>query len=239
MANVQKRVVILLVEGGTDETLLIDRLRQLFINTEIRFEAHNGDIFYDIKQKSKPIKVMIGDRVKEILIKRRFKASNVLAVLHILDTDGCFINPENIAIDTKQSTYTQYQEGCIRVSSETQKSNIEQRNKVRSKNIRIMHSTDHIASFTYQLYYFSRNLEHVIFNEMNPQKENKFENVEDFLEELTMPIEEFLEPFMPVPRNETYQDTHKISWEFISEDINSLKRATNTPLIFDFLTEQM
>lgn len=237
LTNAQKKVVILLVEGDTDETLLIERLRQLFNDKEIRFEPYRGDIFYQIDQKSKPIKKLIGDKVKEVLIKRRFNSSDILVVLHILDTDGCFVGPSNITIDAEQNGLTKYLEGCISVSSETQKGKMEERNLVRSRNIQIMKSAAYISTFSYQLYYFSRNLEHVLFNEMNPEKGSKMEKVEDFLDDLTMPVEEFLNQFMPVPRNESCEDTYKASWDFISEDINSLKRATNVPLIFDYLNE--
>lgn len=238
MANAQKKVVLLLVEGDTDETLLIDRLRLLFQDKEIRFEPFRGDIFYQINQQEKPIKKLIGDKVKEVLIKRRFNASDILVVLHILDTDGCFVSPSNIIIDGEQGCLTKYIEGSIHVNSETQKENLEQRNIVRSRNIQIMNSATNISTFSYQLYYFSRNLEHVLFNEMNPQKRFKMENVEDFLDELTIPIEEFLEQFMPIQRSENCEDTYKASWEFISNDVNSLTRATNVPLIFDYLHEQ-
>lgn len=237
MGNLQKKVVILLVEGDTDETLLIERLRQLFVNHEIRFEPYNGDIFYEIEQQSKPIKNLIGERVKEILTKRRFKPSDILAVLHILDTDGCFIDSSKVRIDVEQKSLTKYLEENISVKSEKQKQNIEKRNEVRSKNIKIMHATSKISTFTYRLFYFSRNLEHVIFNDLNPERESKLDNVEDFLDELDIPLEHYLVQFLPVNQNEDFEDPYTFSWQYISEEINSLKRATNTPLMFDFLGE--
>ncbi|GLC88416.1 hypothetical protein [Lysinibacillus piscis] len=239
MANMEKKVVLVLVEGNTDETLLIGRLRELFKEKEIRFEPKNGDIFYDMEQAKKPVKELIGNRVKEILLKRKFKPSNILAVLHILDTDGCFIESDAILVNNEQATLTEYQENGIYVQTEAQKHNIQQRNEVRSRNIQIMNTTQKILTYSYQAYYFSRHLEHVVFNDMNPKKENKVEKVDRFLDELEVPIEEFLEAFLPQERTATYEDTYKNSWQFVSQDLNSLKRATNIPLMLDFLQEQV
>lgn len=42
-----KKVIIVIVEGFSDETLLIERLQSLYLDSEIRFEIQFGDIFYD------------------------------------------------------------------------------------------------------------------------------------------------------------------------------------------------
>ncbi|MEC1178985.1 hypothetical protein P9B03_10865 [Metasolibacillus meyeri] len=235
MAKAQKKVVILLVEGDTDELLLIERLRQLFKDKEIRFEPQHGDIFYQRERKEQAIKEVIGEKVKEILMKRKFKPSNVLAVLHILDTDGCFIAPEHITVDAEQSVLTQYNADCITVNSEEQKVRIEERNEIRSRNVHTMSKATHIAQYAYQAYYFSRHLEHVVFNEMNPCKEDKFEKIENFLETLEMPIENFLAQYMPIEQQDEYSMAHEKSWEFIAENMNSLKQYTNASLMFQFL----
>lgn len=227
----------MLVEGDTDELLLIERLRQLFKNKEIRFEPQHGDIFYQRDKKEQAIKEVIGERVKEILMKRKFKPSNILAVLHILDTDGCFIAPAHVAVDTEQSNLTQYNEENITVNSEEQKGRIEERNEIRSRNVQMMSSTQALAQYAYQAYYFSRHLEHVVFDEMNPCREEKVEKIENFLEELTIPIEQFLAQYMPVGQDEGYATMHQESWEFIMENIHSLQRYTNVSLMFDFLDQ--
>lgn len=41
MAKKRKKVIILIVEGESDEALLIDRLRELFKGHEIRFEPQS------------------------------------------------------------------------------------------------------------------------------------------------------------------------------------------------------
>lgn len=237
MAKTRKKVVLLIVEGESEETLLIDRLRELFRDHEIRFEPQRGDILYDGKRQMKPIKEVIGDTVKEILIKRKFKQSDILAIIHIIDTDGCLIPEDSIVLDSQQEALTYYKNTNISVQSETQMNNILNRNNMRGRNIRTMNSIDTIVSnkYAYQMFYFSRNLEHVIFNEPNPVSETKVDNIEEFLEGLDSPLEVYLSQYMPDMQIESYSEQYTASWSFISEGIKSLQRSTNVPLMFNFI----
>lgn len=237
MAKNRKKVVLLIVEGESDETLLIDRLRELFKDHEIRFEPQRGDILYDIKRHGKPIKDVIGEIVKEVLIKRKFKQSDILAVIHIVDTDGCLIPEDNVLVDNQQEALTYYQNNCISVSTEAQKNNILNRNDIRSRNIRTMNSVSSIVSnkYNYQMFYFSRSLEHVIFDDPNPSSETKVDNIEVFLDDLALPLEEYLLQFMPDTDAEGYNEQYIASWTFISQGIKSLQRSTNVPLMFNFI----
>ncbi len=45
-----KKVVIVLVEGFSDEEFLIGRMRELYKECEIRFEFQGGDVFYNLNQ---------------------------------------------------------------------------------------------------------------------------------------------------------------------------------------------
>jgi hypothetical protein len=237
MAKNRKKVVLLIVEGESDETLLIDRLRDLFRDHEIRFEPQRGDILYDVKKQGKPIKKVIGETVREILIKRKFKQSDILAVIHIIDTDGCLIPDDNVVLDNQQESLTYYQNNSISVQSETQMNNILTRNDIRGRNIRTMNSVSTIVSnkYAYQMFYFSRNLEHVVFNEPNPCSDTKVDNIEDFLDELSSPLEDYLAQFMPGIDASSYNEQYIASWTFISEGVKSLQRATNVPLMFNFI----
>lgn len=237
MGKNRKKVVILIVEGESDEALLINRLKDLFTEFEIRFEPQHGDILYDIKQRQKPIKELVGEAVKMVLLKRKFKPSDILAVIHIIDTDGCLINGDDVVIDNLQQILTLYQNSCISVPNDMQRNNILIRNEIRSKNIRIMNSVQSIVSkkYNYQMYYFSRNLEHVIFDEPNPSSETKVENIELFLDHLNLPIESYLKQFLPVLTNEKYEEQYLESWNYVSDGNKSLQRSTNVPLMFDYI----
>ena len=233
-----KKVVIIIVEGDSDEELLINRLREIYRDNEIRFEPQNGDIFYD-RNSHKSIKALIGDVALSVIKKRKYKPSDILAILHIMDTDGCFIDNDKIIIDSSQIKQTLYTIESIKVIDDKQQNRIIERNQKRSQNIKEINCISSIVSkrFNYQLYYFSRNLEHVIFNEPNPKDELKCDKIEEFLNNLSEPIEQFLSRYMPNYSKTDYCGEFKHSWSFIEQGTNSLKRFTNVPLIITFLNE--
>lgn len=231
-----KKVVIVIVEGDSDEVLLIERLKELYSGCEVRFESQRCDVFYDFKCQ-KPIKEVIGNIVREIIEKRKYKPKDILAVAHIIDTDGCMINDDSIKVDGKQEKKTIYLVETINVDSEQQKLNISNRNRERTINVKSMNSVDKIVGkkYNYQIYYFSRNLEHVIFNEPNPEQDLKYENIENFIENLDVKVEAFLLEHLPILENINYPERYKESWNYISNGNNSLRRCTNVSLLFDFI----
>ncbi|UTW70224.1 hypothetical protein KHA80_06300 [Anaerobacillus sp. HL2] len=72
-----------------------------------------------------------------------------------------------------------------------------------------MCSTDKIKKFSYRLFYFSRNLEHVIFDEQNPNDEDKFLELDNFLNGLTVTIEDYLIEQMQDLNSESFNEKYK------------------------------
>lgn len=77
-----------------------------------------------------------------------------------------------------------------------------------------MNTTKQVQKIPYKLYYFSRHLEHIIFNEQNPNDDEKFEAVENFLEELDVPVEEFLKNYLPILSEGNLEEKYIESWHF-------------------------
>ncbi len=234
-----KRVVIVLVEGSSDEELLIERLKAKYQQFDIRFECQRGDIFYEINRNVN-IKNRVGDVVKKAIQTRKYQANDVVAIVHLMDTDGCFIKDDNVTIDCNQNQKTYYHPTMISVDCLRQQELIINRNNERSRNVQIMATIPKIINnkYPYQLYYFSRNLEHVVFDEANPASENKYEAIEELVESLSEPVELFLAQWMQ-PLEGTYEQQYKQSWKCIQQESNSLNRSTNVPLLFDFLDETL
>lgn len=235
-----KKVIIVIVEGNSDEALLIERLKSLYKDNEIRFEIQFGDIFYDSKIKDSPKKV-IGTVVKKIIDRRKYLPKDILAIAHITDTDGCFIDQNHVIVSQSIGKKTHYTLIDILVDDNKQQNRIITRNQEKSRNIKTMHSIDKIVSkrYPYQLFYFSRNLEHVVFDEPNPNETGKEEEVELFLSSLEQPIEEFLTPFLPTLTSNIYANQYKESWQFIETGLNSLNRYSNVSLLFRFIDEML
>lgn len=231
-----KRVIVVIVEGVSDEALLIERLRSLFEGQEIRFDIQNGDIFYDEKNRQ-PIKNAIGDVIKSLMTKRKYSVKDILAVLHITDTDGCMIPEERVIVEPGQETKTCYYPESIGVCDDRQRERIIERNRRRRINLSTMCSVESVlgSKLSYQLYYFSRNIEHVVFDEPNPTDEDKVDNMDAFIESLNIPVEQFLNEHMPPLGNGDYSFRYKESWEHIAQGTHSLERCTNAPLLFEYI----
>jgi len=87
----------------------------------------------------------------------------------------------------------------------------------------------------YQLFYFSTNLEHVLWNERNEIPTEKVHKADNFMENLTSTIEEYLSEFLPVSQELPYREKMKKSWAFLMDDCHSLQRGTNVPLLFEMI----
>lgn len=237
MAMNRKKVVLVIVEGGCEEVLLNNRLRDKFDQYHIRFHIHHGDILYDLSKPDEPIKSVIGNAIKEFMMKSKFRPEDIFCVLHIIDMDGCFIPEEAIVIDETQKELTVYHQDKITVPHDKQKKQIAARNIDRGNNINAMKALDTILSdeITYRMFYFSRNLEHVLFNDANPEKGAKYPEVEQFAEQLEIPIEEFLQELMPPVQG---VDPYSESWGLISQSNASLEQYSNVPLLFEFVQSQ-
>ncbi len=231
-----KKVIIVIVEGVSDEALLIDRLRQLYGGNEIRFEIQNGDIFNNMTNRQS-IKNVIGSCISSLIDKRKYLIKDILAVLHLTDTDGCMIPDDSVVVVPEQTIKTAYFHNMIGVCDVLQKQRIITRNCSRRVGLSTMSSTSAILGnkLRYQLFYFSRNLEHVIFNEPNPSDEDKVEKVDSFIESLDITIELYLKNFFPPLELVDYEQCYRESWNYIAQRQNSLMRCTNTSLLFDYI----
>src|SRR5690625_2715007 len=139
-----KKVVLVIVEGSSEEALLFERLYELFNVLNIHFEIQHGDVLF-LKDNRKTIKATIGNIVNNVRKKQKFKKSDILAVLHIVDMDGCFIGKDHIIVNNKQEENTLYLKRNISVKNIHQKSFIEKRNSQRSRNINVMSTSSFVC----------------------------------------------------------------------------------------------
>lgn len=238
MSKLSKKVVLIIVEGICDEHLFAGRLNQLYKGYNIRFEIQGGDILNNSNsERLNSIKNKIGKITSEFIKKKKFRDSDILAVLHVIDIDGCFIPVNKIIVDLKQEKHTFYHLDKITVSSIEQQERIAKRNEIKARNIRTLNTISKIKCFDYRLYYFSSNLEHVLFDNQNPDNEGKFDNVDKFLNDLEEPIEVYLRKYMQGINDSDDNDLqYKKSWQYLTNHpLASLQRSTNTPLLFSFL----
>lgn len=241
LSHKQKKIILLLVEGESEQILLFDRLRRKFHQYDIRFHVERGDLFGNLRQQKRDIKAAINELVRQFIHRYRLKESDLLAVVHIMDTDGCFIDEEAVRVDEPQGQgrRTYYTDRNILVLDEVQRKSIVKRNELKSINTKIMVATSYVmrSHIPYQLYFFSRALEHVLFDKANPRSENKLHKVEQFVDQLREPLEEFLSQFLKLRDRANMNQVYEESWHYIMQGNHSLQRATNVSLLFDFIAD--
>jgi hypothetical protein len=112
---------------------------------------------------------------------------------------------------------------------------IEQKNLLKTAELQRMRDYTYIGSYKYQIYYFARTMEHVIFDDANPNENTKVYNIGRFMDNLDIAIEDYLSIFLPPLNSIEYKDKYEESWAFAFENNNSLQRTCNVPLLFEYV----
>lgn len=121
-----KKVLLIIVEGQTEQIVLENYLDEHFVNSTIRFDVQREDILtkWDSKKNIPNIKNSVGRVIHNYLEKYKFLAKDLTAVVHITDADGCFIAPEFVQVksDIEQNLY--YTEDAIFVKQRSVRSRL-------------------------------------------------------------------------------------------------------------------
>lgn len=222
----EKKVVLFLVEGASDEAALGTAMNEYFAGEQVRFLVAHGDITVKDYVSADSIIKKINERIAAMKEKYRFRTGDFLKIIHLVDTDGVFI-PDKQVCQADVPAVRYYEDHMDTKAVDA----IVDRNHQKAEILFKLHKTGKIGSIPYRVYYNSCNLEHVLFDELNHfTKEEKEEMSDEFAERYEDRIREFISflssPELAVPG--TYQET----WEYIETDLNSLGRHTNMHQIF-------
>ncbi|MBU3181025.1 hypothetical protein [Clostridium psychrophilum] len=217
-----RKIVLFIVEGITDKNSLALVLSKIIEKDKIvRFKIINGDITTKNGVNASNIYKKITDYIKEFITGNMYKKSDILNVIHLVDTDGAFIN-DNLVLKKDVENIEYNTENIYARNIE----NIKNRNKQKSQILSKLSTTSIVyVNLPYKIYFFSSNLEHVIHNKQSVCADEKHKYSERFEDKFISSPFSFIE-FMNNPEfslNSEYKDT----WEFIKKDTNSLKRYTN------------
>ena len=102
-----KKVILFIVEGITDKTALGTVLDAILSNEKIHFAITEGDITTKDDVNASNVIRRINEIVKFTQERYHFKASDLLEVVHLIDTDGAFI-PDDAVIDNPDATHIRY-----------------------------------------------------------------------------------------------------------------------------------
>ena len=102
-----KKVILFIVEGITDKTALGTVLDAILSNEKIHFAITEGDITTKDDVNASNVIRRINEIVKFTQERYHFKASDLLEVVHLIDTDGAFI-PNTAVINNAEAMHIQY-----------------------------------------------------------------------------------------------------------------------------------
>jgi len=224
-----KKVILLIVEGIVDQVSLEPVLPKLVVGRSVRFVITRGDITTDKTVTTQNIKRKLSNIVSSFLNSSRLIPSDILQVIHIVDTDGAFVpddcivaNPNEKLLYLSDRIETQNTQGII------------DRNEKKTRLLNMLISTPKIFNKQYDVYFFSRNIEHVLHdNDKELTSEEKMELANKFADLYHDTPSEFLsfisDPLIAV------QGTKIETWDFIRQDTNSLKRYSNIHVFIEEL----
>lgn len=227
MFVVSRKVILVIVEGPSDDTALGSILGKIFEEHRVFVKVTFGDITTDRYTTANNVAGKLGDLVKAYAQSMYFERKDFLKVIHIVDMDGAYI-PDDAIVENSELNKSLYSLTEIQTAKPE---NIARRNE-KKRNIlnRISTLKKVWGSIPYQVYYMSCNLDHVLYNKMNISDEEKEENAYKFAEKYKNDIPGFL--CFISESDFSRVDDYKESWIFIKDDVHSLERFTNLGLCF-------
>jgi hypothetical protein len=223
-----RKLILFLVEGITEEISFGLIFSEIFEDKEIEFQIARGDITTRNGVNSRNVIRKINEEIKSFMDREHYKKSDIIEIIHLLDTDGAYISEDLIKNHDKDKNYYYSDKLCTSHSKNTKK-----RNDKKSGIMDRLSSHSKINGIPYNAYYLSCNLEHVLHNDANIDDTLKVEKAEEFSERYYEKEFEFLD-FI---RTESFavEGSYKESWEFIKQGSNSLNRYSNLHLVFEDL----
>lgn len=222
----EKKVVVFIVEGPSEEAALGSIMKEYFSNNEVQFVVVHGDITLKDYVSHDNIVKKINEQIERVKSRYRYMQEDFLKVIHIADTDGVYI-PE---ADVKEADVEEvkYYEDHIDAKNA---SVIVDRNKKKGDILSKLRKTGRIHKIPYRIYFNSCNMEHVLYGELkNYSDEEKQILSDDFADKYDGSVEAFIEFISDVTI--AVQGTYQKTWDYIEKDKNSLNRNTNMHLIF-------
>lgn len=219
----RKKILFFIVEGVSEFSALSVALEKIFESSQVVVRIAGGDITSDITTTPDNVITRIVEQIKDEL-GRSVKPSDFLGVVQLVDTDGVFIDPEQVVKGEKL-----YYDTDVIKTDRVQA--IRRRNECKSKVLNKLIRTARVwRTIPYRVFFFSVNLDHVLHDISNLDDSLKEKKAYGFAKDYKNNLKGFVEFFCD--NTFTVRKNYADSWEFIKKGTNSLKRYSNFNLIF-------
>ncbi len=217
----RKKVVLVIVEGPSDDTALGIMLNQIYDKDKVHVHIMHGDITTRKGVRSDNIVAKAGDEVRKYAKSNHYTSKHFKQIIHIVDMDGAYIPNENVILDLKHDKISYEPDG---IHTPDQQGIIE-RNKQKTDNLYKLRGTGQIWKVPYRVYYMSCNLDHVLHNKRNSTDDEKEMDAYAFAKKYKNDVEGFVN--FICNSDFSVKGDYKESWAYIEDRLNSIDRYTN------------
>lgn len=224
----EKKVLLFVVEGPTEETALAGIMEGIFATNRIFFDVVHGDITAQGNGSKKP-----RERVRDLVItqmgrNKGYGWNDLERIVQICDTDGAFVTDDKVLLSagsgieyTDISILTPNPEGIRRRNCEKADA---------------MRQLSHVHALTYRkksvpygLYYFSRNMEHALHGRGETLTDRaKVELANEFRRRFDGDPEGFKE--FANSADVLIPGEYRQTWDYLEDEAHSLERGSNIAL---------
>ena len=228
MPRPEKKVLLVLVEGESDEISFEGVLKDFFNGCDVRVHVMRCDI--TIKDFPFPSEILkkLKERIDDFISISKLLKSDIKRIVHLADTDGAFI-PDSCVVSTAQDKVSYSEDTILAPNTDA----IKRRNAIKSAVLSKLCGTNSVyGGIPYQVFFLSRNLEHVLHNRIENLSNSEKAGLSDaFDRQFEGKLDKFLtfisDPTFAVP------GSYKETWGFIQQGTNSLHRHSNIHLLFE------
>ena len=225
-----KQGIILIVEGKIDRIALEGYLESVFPTCVIKTYVYGGDLTCGIdgdRNEIEPDKE-VNRIAQEVMHRNGWQTHDVIKVVQITDTDGAYVDDSYVIKDTKIADKTLCTEKAL--LSKNPKGTIKRNRYKRKYTLELQQQSElRQMNISYELYYMSTNLEHVIRGDCcryTPQEKSVF--AREFRSECFKDDEYASRTFFD---DELADKTFEESWSFIMSNGHALGKHTNLGLL--------
>ena len=185
----EKKVVVFIVEGPSEEAALGTIMKEYFSSNEVQFVVVHGDITLKDYVSKDDILKKINEQIECVKSRYRYVQDDFIKIIHIADTDGVYIPKADIKEAGTRGI--QYYEDHIDANNA---SAIAERNKRKGDILYKLRKTGKVNQIPYRIYFNSCNLEHVLYGELKSYSDEEKQILsDDFADRYDGKVDEFIE----------------------------------------------
>lgn len=226
----EKTVILVVVEGSTDETALALLFSQVFDSSHVVFDITSGDITAKQYLTDEKMRDRVRSRVIEYVKHKPYAWNDLERIVLVTDLDGTFIEDDQVVF---HDAGLEYDLDVIRTNKVRE---ITERNHRKARSIEQLVATPYLtyrkARVPFSIYFMSRNLEHALHNVIETVDLNEKERLARlFQRQFSGDTRGFIR-FMNSAELAVPGD-YVQTWEYVRKGTRSLERGSNLHLLLN------